>query len=308
VTWLAHSSLGRPNPRRSLALLALGAVTGLAIAGYGLFTAKGTRLSGVPPEAIALVNQRPILRSDFVAQLQNQFTVRYADATPEERTRVLEDMIDEELMVQRGLDLGLPSYDPDVRAALVAGVELEIFADVLAQRPTEADLKAYYDRHRDKYIRDGVMRLRDLVAQPAAGRSAADCAWAAQQAVAALHRGEPLEAVMSRYTLTDSRRLLDSGHVDTGDVFDFAARARLDPGVFAAASHLASGAISDPVSSADGVHVVVMVSRVPPAQRAFGDVENEVWRDLNEDAKRRVREANLKFLHSQADIQIADHF
>ena len=308
MTLLAHTSLGHANPRRSLALLALGALAGLGIAGYGLFTARGTRLSGVPPEAIALVNQRPILRSDFVTQLQNQFTVRYADSTRAQRKRVLDDMIDEELMVQRGLDLGLPSYDPDVRSALVAGVELEIFADVLAQKPTEADLKAFYDKHRDKYVRDGVMRLRDLVAHPSPSRSAADSEAAARAAAVALRHGEPLEAVMSRYTLADSRRLLDSGHVDTGDVFDFAARARLDPAVFTAASRLASGQVSDPVATADGIHIVLMVNRVPPAQRAFAEVENEVWRDLNEDAKARVRAANLKFLHSRADIQVADHF
>jgi len=63
-------SLAQPNARRSLILLAIGAVIGLGIAGFGLFTAKGTTSHAVPPEAAALVNQQPLLISDYVTQLQ----------------------------------------------------------------------------------------------------------------------------------------------------------------------------------------------------------------------------------------------
>src|SRR5690242_8499623 len=58
------------HPRRSLALFACGTALGLGIAAYGLFTAAGTRIAGVPAEDIALINGRHILRSDFVAQTQ----------------------------------------------------------------------------------------------------------------------------------------------------------------------------------------------------------------------------------------------
>jgi parvulin-like peptidyl-prolyl isomerase len=295
----------RVNTRRSLVLLAIGAICGIALAGYGLFTAKGTRVHGVPPEAIALVNQRPILRTDFITQVQTQYSVRFAETTAEQRQKVLDDMIDEEMMVQRGLEVDLPSFDPDVRSTLVAGVELQLYADVLAQKPSQQQLQAYYDAHRTKYLRDGIMQLRDLMAPVSAQRPAADAQRDASAAVAALRRGVALEQVMAQFNLTDSRRLLDSGHVDTGEVFDFAARARLEPAVFAAAQGLASGQVSDPVATADAVHVVVMVKRTPPAQRAFADVSNEVWRDVTEDAKRKVRENNLRYLRTKADIQVA---
>ncbi|HTY95258.1 MAG TPA: peptidyl-prolyl cis-trans isomerase [Steroidobacteraceae bacterium] len=295
----------RVNTRRSLVLLAIGAAFGIGIAGFGLFTAKGTRIHGVPPEDIALVNQRPILRSDFVTQVQTQYSVRFADATPEQRRKVLDDMIDEEMLVQRGLEVDLPSFDPDVRSALVAGVELQLFADVLAQRPTEAELQAWYDTHRATYVRDGVMQMRDLLAAVGPQRPPAEAQRAAAAAVTALRHGAALDPVMQQFNLVDSRRLLDSGHVDTGDVFDFAARARLDPAVFAAARVLGTGQISDPVPAADGVHVVVMVRRVAPAQRSFAEVSNEVWRDVTEEAKRRVRANNLRYLRSKADIQVA---
>ncbi len=295
----------RVNPRRSLLLLAIGAITGIAIAGYGLFTAKGTRVHGVPPEAIALVNQRPILRSDFITQVQTQYSVRFAETTAAQRQKVLDDMIDEEMMVQRGLEVDLPSFDPDVRSTLVAGVELQLFADVLAQKPTDAQLQVYYAAHKASYVRDGVMQLRDLVAAVTPTRPAAQAQADAAQAAAALRQGTALEQVLTRFNLADSRRLLDSGHIDTGDVFDFAARARLDPAVFAAARGMATGQVSEPVSAADGIHIVVMVKRVAPEQRGFAEVSNEVWRDVSEEAKRKVRLNNLQYLRSKADVQVA---
>ena len=234
-----------------------------------MFTAKGTRVHGVPPEAIALVNQRPILRSDFITQVQTQYSVRYAETTPTQRRKVLDDMIDEEMMVQRGLDVDLPSFDPDVRVALVAGVELQLFADVLAQKPTYCGTAGLLRRASRQLHPRREMRLRDLVAvvsprvrlpRPGAmrPRPARVCV-----------RARCSSRFMAQFNLADSRRLLDSGHVDLGNVFDFAARARLDPAVFAAARALATGQVSEPVVAADGVHIVVMVKRVPPAQRRF---------------------------------------
>jgi parvulin-like peptidyl-prolyl isomerase len=187
----------------------------------------------------------------------------------------------------------------------VAGVELQLFADVLAQKPTEAQLQAYYDAHRASYVRDGVMQVRDLVAAVTAQRPLALAQHDAAAAAAALRSGLTPDQALAQFQLADSRRLLDSGHVDTGDVFDFAARARLDPAVFAVARNLATGQVSDPVAAADGLHVVVMVKRVAPEQRSFAQVSNEVWRDVSEEAKRRVRANNLRYLRSKADIQVA---
>lgn len=287
-------------------LLALGALTGLAIAGYGLFTASGTATRGVPPEAIATVNRRLILRTDYVTQVQTQFGVPFAEATAEQKQRVLDDMIAEELMVQRGLDADLASYDPEVRQALVNGVELQIFADVLASQPAEEQLREHYAKHKERYVRDGIMQLRDLVVPPGPQGSADQSMQSARAAVDALRHGAQLDAVMEKYQLKDSRKLLDSGHVDLGDVFDFSAQARLDPAVFKVAAALKAGEISEPVAAADGIHLIVMSKREPPHQREYAEVANEVWADLKKEAQARVRNANLGYLRGKADVQIAD--
>ena len=286
----------KPQVRRSMLFFALGALIGLVIAGYGLFTAKGTQSHAVPPEDLALVNSRPILRSDFMTQVQTQFSVPFAQSSPQQRRRVLEDMLAEELQVQRGLEIDLPSFDPDVRTAMVAGVELEISADVLAQQPTDQQLRDYYAAHISKYMSQGQLRLRDLVA-----KSKSD----AQQAVAALRASLPLDKVMQRYQLEDSRALLDAGQVDTGEVFEFAAKAKLGTEVYAAAATLQGGQVSDPIPQSDGVHVVVMLEHRMPVQEDYAAAADKVWNDFKNDAQAQVREAEVRYLRSRADILLS---
>jgi parvulin-like peptidyl-prolyl isomerase len=297
--------LSKPHVRRSMALLALGALLGLAIAGYGLFTAKGTRSRSVPPEDLALVNNRPILRSDFMTQVQTEFATPFAESLPEQRAKVLKDMVAEELQVQRGLEIDLPSFDPDVRNALVAGVQLEVTADVMAQQPTDQELRAYYEAHKDRYVGEGVLRMRDLVAGSGAAATPTQAMSNAQQAVTALRAGMPVEQAMQRYRLEDSGALMAAGHVDTGEIFEFAARAKLAREIYAAVATLQGGQVSEPIRQSDGVHVVVMLEHRMSVREDFATAADRVWTDYKNEAQARVREANVHYLRSRADILLS---
>src|ERR1700730_152787 len=107
------------NPRRSLILFAIGATLGLLIAGFGLFTAAGTKITGVPAEDVALINGPHILRSEFITQVQIVTAQPFDKTTKVQRQKVLNEMVDEELLVQRGLEFDLAASDPDVRMAEV---------------------------------------------------------------------------------------------------------------------------------------------------------------------------------------------
>jgi parvulin-like peptidyl-prolyl isomerase len=201
--------------------------------------------------------------------------------------------------VQRGLEMDLPSYDPDVRSALVAGVELEVTADVLARQPTEDELRQYYAAHSDRYSTEGVMRLRDLVtADPTV----------AAAAVSELRAGKPLDAVMLRHALKDSGKFMKAGQVDTDDLYQFAVRAKLDDPLFQAAQSLQSGQVSDPIKQADGVHLLFMVAHRLAVAQSFEQSRARVWNDLKQQAQSQVREANLRYLRGRADILVAADF
>jgi hypothetical protein len=304
--WENFFDPSKTQRRRSMMLLSLGALLGLLVAGYGLFTAKGTRSHWVPPEDLALVNNRPILRSDFMTQVETQFTIAFAQSTPAQRKQVLEDMLTEELLVQRGLEIDLPSFDPEVRSVMGAGVELEISADVLAQQPTEQQLHAYYASHTSKYRSAAWMRMRDLVAKSSGGtQTVAQAMSNAQRAVTALRGAARLDQVMERYRMEDSRALLDAGHVDTGQIFEFAAKAKVSADVYAAAATLQAGQVSDPIPQSDGVHVVVMLEHHLPVQEDYAAAADRVWADFKKDALARGRDAEVRYLRSRADLLLS---
>lgn len=295
-------SMSRVNPRRSLILYAIGAGAGLIIAGFGLFTAAGTKITGVPAEDVALINGRHILRSDFVTQTQIETAVPFAQSTKAQRQKVLGEMIDEELLVQRGLEVDLAASDPDVRMAEVNGVQLQVDADVLAQQPSDQVLLAYYNAHKDKYAAEGIMALRDLVIKPDDNTTADEARDKATKAAAAYRKGDTGDDVAATYSMKDS------GALDRGDLFDFAVKIKLSPALYAAARKLTTRQASDPIEQNGDFHVLLMDKHQIPPERNFADARDAVLQDFKKDEQARVETANLAYLKSKADIQLAPEF
>lgn len=281
----------RVSVPRSLWLMAAGGVLGLGLAGYSLFTARGTSTFYVPPDAVALVNQQPISRVDYSAQLQTLYGVGLTQATPEQRQQVLHDMIREELLVQRAKELDVASIDPDVRAAMVNAVEQEIAADALTANPSEQKLRAYYAAHAARYASEGVMSVRDFRFPENSSAEAAAAAESLRQAATATEALTRLQASHPSRTLPDE--------------FYFAARIHLGDRLFATAKDLAEGAASAPIALPDGVHVLYMDRNKRPIALAFEAARDRVLTDYRNDAIARLRASDEAFLSKRATIQIA---
>ena len=298
----AFGPISEVNPRRSLIVYAIGATLGLVIAGFGLFTAAGTKVTGVPAEDVALINGRHILRSDFITQTQIETALPFDKTTRAQRQKVLGEMIDEELLVQRGLEVDLAASDPDVRMMEVNGVQLQVDADVLAQQPSDDQLQAYYAAHKDKFAAEGIMALRDLVIKPDDNTSAEQAKDKATKAAEAFRKGDTGDNVAATYSLKDS------GKLDRGDLFDFAVRIKLSPALYAAAVKLSDHQAADPIEEGGEFHVLLMDKRQAPPERTFADARDAVLQDFKKDEQTRVENANLAYLKSKADIQLAPEF
>ncbi len=295
------------NPARSLVFLSIGTIIGLGIAGYGLFTAKGTVTHVVPPENVAVVNQRPILRTDFIAQAEALYNMPFGEMTPQQRIRVLQDMIREELFVQRGLELDFPSNDPDTRAALVAAVEQQVAANVTAGRPSDAELMKYYEENAAKYSSEGLMTLHDLLL-PKARAAAPDALILMRQAADALRSGTAVEAVIKTYGLEEVGGGRGRGAPPGNEEFYFAQKIHVGDAVFSVALSLDDGQVCDPVVADDGIHIVQMVKNVRPVAATFERARSQVLQDYNEAAKKRLEAADEKYLRGKADILVADDY
>jgi parvulin-like peptidyl-prolyl isomerase len=289
----------RVDPTRSLLMMAAGAVLGLGLAGFGLFSARGTITNTIPAEDVALVNSKPVLVTDFIAQIEAETSVPYDQTTPAQRRKTLNDMIREELFVQRGLELDFPASDPDTRTALVAGVEQQVGSDVTSQQPAEAALRNYFERNRATYASDGTMTLHELI-QPGPA-AAADLARGGE-AVKALRAGTPLQVAMASYGLRES------GRVNDGDEFYFAAKLHLGDRLFALARTLPVGAVSEPQAAGDGVHILIMVAHRPPVLESYAEAREKVLFNYKKDEQARLEKADERYLRSKADIRLAKGF
>ncbi len=180
-------------------------------------------------------------------------------------------------------------------------MNLQVDADVIAQQPTPAELRDYYNRHLDKYSTDGVMQVVDL-AMPIGTGKLEDAVARAQKASAEISGGAPLAAVEAKYGLKDS------GRIDAGDNFDFAVKAKLGQDIYNAVKDLKPGQASAPVKQPDGLHVVLVKKRVYSVKLDFAKAQDEVWQDFKKDARDTNERANLKYLKSRADITLAPEF
>jgi len=278
------------NERRSLVLFALAAVLGLVIAGVGLFNARGTRVAGVPPEDVAVVNRSPILLSDYVTQLQALYNVSPSQATPAQKRAALDSMIREELYVQRGIELGLQNDFIEIRNALVSAVEAQQEIDANATVPTEAELRDFYQGHLQNFQPEGLMTITDYVAPDLAS---------AQRAVAAVRSGKEPGPAMS------ADGLASSGATDDGEEFYFAAEQHLGSTLFAIAKRLHDGQVSDPVTVDGRVHVLAMRYNRQAAPEDFSHARDQVLAGYRTDKIARMRAGTDRFLRQRADVQIA---
>jgi parvulin-like peptidyl-prolyl isomerase len=288
---LGRSTVGdvrRVSAPRSLLFATAGALAGLMIAGYALFTAKGTATLVVPAEDVATVNDQPIARSDYLASLQALYSVTPTGADPDQRHQALNDLVREELFVQRAKELDVAAFDPEVRAAMVRSVEESVAADALTRVPDESQLRAYYEANRDRYASEGTMILRDLLFP----------ADQAPAAAAALSHGRSPDEILSQFGGHDALSV-------KGEEFYFAARIHLGEQLFLAARALPNGGVAGPVAAPDGAHVLFMVrNRVPPPF-SFDQARARVQSDYTQDAIKRLQAKQADFLRQRANVRIA---
>ncbi len=285
----APLNIHRVSARRSFMLAAAGALIGLMIAGYALFTAKGTSTLIVPAEDVAMVNEQPIARSDYAASLQALYGAAPAEASMEQRLKVLNDLIREELFVQRGQELDVAAFDPEVRTAMVRSVEESVAADALTRVPDESQLQSFYQAHRDRYANEGVMTLRDFIFPAGVAAAAAD----------ALRAARGVEEVLTHFGGRDTWAV-------KGEEFYFAVKIHLGERLFAAARSLAKGAVAGPVPEPDGEHVLLMVENRVPPPFSFDQARARVRSDYTREAIGRLQSKQADFLRKRANVRIAD--
>jgi hypothetical protein len=303
-TWGALFNALTREPGRPLWLPLLGAVLGLCVAGIGLLRRAPLIIAAVPPGYVAMVNGRGILMSDFMAQATDSTGKDdFSQTTPAERHRVLHDMIDEELLVQRGLVLDLPETTTEVRGVIAAGVDTQVAQPAVSVSVTEEDLRNFYQAHQGDFTTAGSMDVKDIVLHVGgyenANQTTAQAESDATEAAYQLRAGADPDYVMNHFGF------VDSGRMDGTRQLDFAAKLHLGEKLYAVARRLEDGQVSDPVTDHDGVHLLLMQQRIPERVADFNTARDRVYSEYKDSQRRRAAEENLVILRREARILLA---
>ncbi len=241
--------------------LGLGAALGLLLALASVLR-LGPAVGGLPEGAAALVGETAIAEASV--QRAERALLTDSNLTPQQaRATALDRLIDEELAVQRGLELGIATQDPRVRALLVEAVidHVETRAEDEGA-PTEAQLRALFAREPGRFSVDRRVHVRELLFV------GADAEHRAQAARRALVAG--LSAAGDRPSLLPDALLPQSKLRDY-----------LGDSPSRAVSTLRAGEVSGVVKTPSATHVLVLIDAqggVAPSYEEAREAVEAQWR------------------------------
>ena len=195
----------------------------------------------------------------------------------EELQGLIEERIDEEVLAREAVRLGLDRDDVIVRRRLAQKMAFVSDDLALMGEPAEAELRAYFEAHRETYTVPDLYALRHVYFNPDRHGMALDTD--AQRALQRLARGANADEVGDPFMLP--RELASVSRDDIARDFG---------SIFAdAVTGSTPGTWTGPVRSPFGVHLVKLESHTPRTAARFEDV-----RDLVRDAylAQKQREAN----------------
>jgi len=277
------------NRRRGGKLLAVGAGLGLAAALWGALGQPG--LGRPDADVIATVDGVAIARADYERALASLAADKRSPLTTTDARRALERLIDEELLVRRGLDLGLGTSDLAVRKSLVDAMVQFAAAEATGREPDEAELRRYYAGRPELVQSAPELRVR-VVSFPShdASRVAAMRAGLrAGQDFGAAAAASGAESVFVPDTLLPAAKVADYAGPTARD----------------AAIALAPGDVAGPLDAGGVPTFVLLVERrtspAPPFE-AVREVVAEEWRRRQAEA---ALERYLSELRRRAKIRYA---
>ena len=263
--------------RTDIRWLAIGAIIGLSAAAFGILR-QADSAGPLPDQAVASVNGVTIGRDVFDRAAERLGT---ANIDPE---RLLLRLIDDELLVQRGVALGMTESDTAVRDAIVNSLVASVTAEADAANPDDAVL--------NKYLADNAARF-SYTAKLHVQAWQTDVEPVAQQFVSALRSGDeatPGEDIQPMPDLPDGLMSVDM------------LRNYLGPAITAAAAEMPDG--SSAVFARRGRWLVIrVVSKERTAVTDLEAIRNRVLLDYRRTLADEMLADYVERLRDRAEIR-----
>jgi hypothetical protein len=279
--------------------LAAGAALGMLLAAVGVLRSAERDPSRLPGDAVAVVDGRPLARADYERRLSALASDRRGPLEESDRRRVLERMIDEELLFGRALELELPRRDPQARKDLVGAVVDLAVANAASVAPSEEELRAFYESEHDFFRSEERFRLRSLWIRIVDPLESSAAETRASLAIDALRAGEEFTAVVARFGDAELAPLPDAP-LPLDKVIEY-----LGPSAARAAAALPPGGISDPVRTGSGLRILQLVERTEAPLARFEELRPRVLEEWRRRQDERALADAVRELRASARIVVA---
>ena len=248
--------------------------------------------------AIARVNDRHIDRTEFASAYQALLADKSKAPTEADKRLVLDRLIEEELLVQRGREIGLLEGDASVRKTIAMAVIEFVLAQSGSDAVSEPNLRQFYNENKARFAPASRMQIAQIFVpynetdEAAVTTRLDEIRTALRSGVAfgdvEARFGTPILPALPRVLLTPAKM-----------------KEYLGPQLSDAAARLPQGAISDALAGPTGWHFLKIIRNRPGRAPAYETIRPQII-----DAVRRSRDDTalrdyLDWLKKRADISLA---
>ncbi len=285
------------SDRLRVHLAGLAVCVGLALGLWGALAQDPFADWGGSAGLAASVNEAAITQDDLTLAIEAVASDKRNEMTQVDRDRILGRLIDEELLVQRGVEIGLVDSDNTVRKAIVNAMIASILSDAAEAEPSDEQLRSLYDESPALFSGAGRYQVSQIFL-----RAGPDLEARVASVTGALQAGTVFSEVKARFA--------DPVTIDLPASALPANKLREYTGATAIAEivRLAPGAHAGPVPVPGGAAFFKLLASEPGTPRPFDQVRGLVAAEY---ARRRddiALRTYLDWLWQRAEIEAADGF
>jgi parvulin-like peptidyl-prolyl isomerase len=285
------------RPQRANWLLVIGATFGITLAASGLLEEPKPAL-GI--QTLALVNGADIDKAQYLNFLDLLATEKRSPLSKVDQRSVLQGMIDEKLLLERGIEIGLTESSPQIRKLIVQQIMQVVLSESETEQTADQELRNFYQANLAYFTIPPRLQVQRMLFKNTANKDSNIIR--AEQAFEALVDGGAYHEVKQQYADVDLLSIPNEP-LPKHKLLQYLGAVQTNT-----ALTLNSGELSKPVIDGDNVAIIVVINHVKAKARPFEEIKAQVESEF----ERRRGDAALanyvEDLRASADITIDEKF
>ncbi len=248
-------------------------------------------------ESYGTVNGEKITKED-ITQIMGPQAMQFDTLDASMKKKVINMLIDRKLLTQNAIKSGLENSDvykkklEAIKRDLLLNVWMEDGAKKIEQSTTEADLKSFYEKNKDKFSSPAQLKARHILVKTE------------DEAKNIIKTLSSAKDVKSEFIKLAKEKSIGPSGKSGGDLGWFPLN-RMVPAFSNAADKLKKGEFTkEPVKTQFGYHIIYLEDRKSAGDKKFEDVKEQIKAIVNREKFNKLIETTVKKLKKDAKIEL----